>query len=967
MSSEWRAPAPLPMYQPVVLKHVPTMVRRKYDRLNVVDDLILDQPQPQPQGSVSEDDGCDRSEMEHLEFIADTDVKHQTLDNGLENLSDDQGSCQSQDDSQQDYNLSGEMDASVSVGGHHSRLGNSTDDCVTRTYSESISNGSTGQTDLDSENSKSKDDGSNGANYALIMDSNPHEDESHEPKHKRLASFSNEQALHSKYSENEDDEPKVADHAPNMVTGRPAPPPLPMYHPVVLHHVPTMVRRKYEHFDTDKLDQIEDEPKNDGEDDGDLDSINNEDNLRSENSSCEQGSALEDDDCDGSDMKHSSCIIDAPVKGWRQSEDDDLQDSNPSSEVDDGISVESQLNGEENSADYCESGAYCERVGTRSIKPTELDSKDTKIKDDWPKVANHAPVVDSNLDEDDHETTHKRLAFLSNEQALHSENSESDNDVPKLFNHVPMVEFNHENGMQDKTLVDFNTEEGNSKDEYNGPEGAESASYTGIIDKGFDMIEGISVNEQGPSSEENKRVRHLSEGNSPFCAIVSLNSLAEEMGRGSFDDKQDMVYKTQASKKSIEEDRCKLQGRCSPPPLPMYRPVALKHVPTMVRKRYERSDVEPLHQIEDVPTNDGEFEDDGDLDDEGGLLSENISSEQGWHEGEADDLQNSNSSSNVDSCVSVECQQNEVENSIDDCETGIYNEIVSSRDIQPTDLHSENIESEDDESKVANTAPIVDSNLDEGETQDKRPSLALHSEYSERKDDEPEFAYHAPIVDSNLENVFQDKRLVDFSNEQGDIKDEYNGAEDAKTASYPSAKYDSLDMTGRNSTDEQGLHLEDNKRDGDESEGNSSFCTTASLKSEAEVIECGSFDDDEQDTITQMHTEDFGTQNIIGKSLDNVNLKSASNGTEGTNSNYNMHTAVETKVQDESQWYSNYQKEFEPETLGKILEENGYELYCPNCKHCFTNPLIVQRKGNGQHCRISCFTSLIALFCSGRD
>ncbi|XP_074307703.1 uncharacterized protein LOC141642712 isoform X14 [Silene latifolia] len=897
MSSEWRAPAPLPMYQPVVLKHVPTMVRRKYDRLNVVDDLILDQPQPQPQdtpsndaqfqndgdldsidpdaptspniltthhqGSVSEDDGCDRSEMEHLEFIADTDVKHQTLDNGLENLSDDQGSCQSQDDSQQDYNLSGEMDASVSVGGHHSRLGNSTDDCVTRTYSESISNGSTGQTDLDSENSKSKDDGSNGANYALIMDSNPHEDESHEPKHKRLASFSNEQALHSKYSENEDDEPKVADHAPNMVTGRPAPPPLPMYHPVVLHHVPTMVRRKYEHFDTDKLDQIEDEPKNDGEDDGDLDSINNEDNLRSENSSCEQGSALEDDDCDGSDMKHSSCIIDAPVKGWRQSEDDDLQDSNPSSEVDDGISVESQLNGEENSADYCESGAYCERVGTRSIKPTELDSKDTKIKDDWPKVANHAPVVDSNLDEDDHETTHKRLAFLSNEQALHSENSESDNDVPKLFNHVPMVEFNHENGMQDKTLVDFNTEE-------------------------------------GPSSEENKRVRHLSEGNSPFCAIVSLNSLAEEMGRGSFDDKQDMVYKTQASKKSIEEDRCKLQGRCSPPPLPMYRPVALKHVPTMVRKRYERSDVEPLHQIEDVPTNDGEFEDDGDLDDEGGLLSENISSEQ------------------------VECQQNEVENSIDDCETGIYNEIVSSRDIQPT-------------------------------------------EYSERKDDEPEFAYHAPIVDSNLENVFQDKRLVDFSNEQGDIKDEYNGAEDAKTASYPSAKYDSLDMTGRNSTDEQGLHLEDNKRDGDESEGNSSFCTTASLKSEAEVIECGSFDDDEQDTITQMHTEDFGTQNIIGKSLDNVNLKSASNGTEGTNSNYNMHTAVETKVQDESQWYSNYQKEFEPETLGKILEENGYELYCPNCKHCFTNPLIVQRKGNGQHCRISCFTSLIALFCSGRD
>ncbi|XP_074307700.1 uncharacterized protein LOC141642712 isoform X11 [Silene latifolia] len=906
MSSEWRAPAPLPMYQPVVLKHVPTMVRRKYDRLNVVDDLILDQPQPQPQGSVSEDDGCDRSEMEHLEFIADTDVKHQTLDNGLENLSDDQGSCQSQDDSQQDYNLSGEMDASVSVGGHHSRLGNSTDDCVTRTYSESISNGSTGQTDLDSENSKSKDDGSNGANYALIMDSNPHEDESHEPKHKRLASFSNEQALHSKYSENEDDEPKVADHAPNMVTGRPAPPPLPMYHPVVLHHVPTMVRRKYEHFDTDKLDQIEDEPKNDGEDDGDLDSINNEDNLRSENSSCEQGSALEDDDCDGSDMKHSSCIIDAPVKGWRQSEDDDLQDSNPSSEVDDGISVESQLNGEENSADYCESGAYCERVGTRSIKPTELDSKDTKIKDDWPKVANHAPVVDSNLDEDDHETTHKRLAFLSNEQALHSENSESDNDVPKLFNHVPMVEFNHENGMQDKTLVDFNTEE-------------------------------------GPSSEENKRVRHLSEGNSPFCAIVSLNSLAEEMGRGSFDDKQDMVYKTQASKKSIEEDRCKLQGRCSPPPLPMYRPVALKHVPTMVRKRYERSDVEPLHQIEDVPTNDGEFEDDGDLDDEGGLLSENISSEQ------------------------VECQQNEVENSIDDCETGIYNEIVSSRDIQPTDLHSENIESEDDESKVANTAPIVDSNLDEGETQDKRPSLALHSEYSERKDDEPEFAYHAPIVDSNLENVFQDKRLVDFSNEQGDIKDEYNGAEDAKTASYPSAKYDSLDMTGRNSTDEQGLHLEDNKRDGDESEGNSSFCTTASLKSEAEVIECGSFDDDEQDTITQMHTEDFGTQNIIGKSLDNVNLKSASNGTEGTNSNYNMHTAVETKVQDESQWYSNYQKEFEPETLGKILEENGYELYCPNCKHCFTNPLIVQRKGNGQHCRISCFTSLIALFCSGRD
>ncbi|XP_074307701.1 uncharacterized protein LOC141642712 isoform X12 [Silene latifolia] len=904
MSSEWRAPAPLPMYQPVVLKHVPTMVRRKYDRLNVVDDLILDQPQPQPQGSVSEDDGCDRSEMEHLEFIADTDVKHQTLDNGLENLSDDQGSCQSQDDSQQDYNLSGEMDASVSVGGHHSRLGNSTDDCVTRTYSESISNGSTGQTDLDSENSKSKDDGSNGANYALIMDSNPHEDESHEPKHKRLASFSNEQALHSKYSENEDDEPKVADHAPNMVTGRPAPPPLPMYHPVVLHHVPTMVRRKYEHFDTDKLDQIEDEPKNDGEDDGDLDSINNEDNLRSENSSCEQGSALEDDDCDGSDMKHSSCIIDAPVKGWRQSEDDDLQDSNPSSEVDDGISVESQLNGEENSADYCESGAYCERVGTRSIKPTELDSKDTKIKDDWPKVANHAPVVDSNLDEDDHETTHKRLAFLSNEQALHSENSESDNDVPKLFNHVPMVEFNHENGMQDKTLVDFNTEEGNSKDEYNGPEGAESASYTGIIDKGFDMIEGISVNEQGPSSEENKRVRHLSEGNSPFCAIVSLNSLAEEMGRGSFDDKQDMVYKTQASKKSIEEDRCKLQGRCSPPPLPMYRPVALKHVPTMVRKRYERSDVEPLHQIEDVPTNDGEFEDDGDLDDEGGLLSENISSEQ------------------------VECQQNEVENSIDDCETGIYNEIVSSRDIQPT---------------------------------------ALHSEYSERKDDEPEFAYHAPIVDSNLENVFQDKRLVDFSNEQGDIKDEYNGAEDAKTASYPSAKYDSLDMTGRNSTDEQGLHLEDNKRDGDESEGNSSFCTTASLKSEAEVIECGSFDDDEQDTITQMHTEDFGTQNIIGKSLDNVNLKSASNGTEGTNSNYNMHTAVETKVQDESQWYSNYQKEFEPETLGKILEENGYELYCPNCKHCFTNPLIVQRKGNGQHCRISCFTSLIALFCSGRD
>ncbi|KAH9617515.1 hypothetical protein KSS87_015457 [Heliosperma pusillum] len=846
MSSGWRAPAPLPMYQPVVLKHVPTMVRRRYDHLDL--DLDLDDVEIQndgdihqhaleskyitsathqggcisenhddleasnlshqvdngvsvecqrsevensiencetetqstrvdndlqsvysecdndgsdivnnaptvewtledetrdkrlssfsnEQGSVSEDDDCDKSEMEHLEFIVDTVVKDETLDNGLENSSNDQDSCQSQDDSQQDSNLSSEVDASVSVEGQHSRLGNSNDDCVTRTYTESISSGSIKQTDLDSENSKSKDDGSNGSNHALIVDFNPHEDECHEAKHKRLPSLSNEQALDSKYRENEDDGPKVTDHAPIMVRGGYAPPPLPMYHPVVLQHVPTMVKRRYDHSDSDKLDQIED--------DGGFD-VNDDDNLGSENSSCEQGSALEDDECDGSDMEHSSCIVDTSVKGWRESEDDDLQDSNPSSEVDDGISVECQLNGEENSTDNCETGTYCESVGTRSIKQP------------------------------------------------------------------------------------------------------------------------------------------------------------------------------------------------------------------------------------DVPTNDGEIEDDGDLDDEDGLLSE-----QGWHEREADDLQNSNSSSTVDPCVSVECQQSGVDNSIGDCETGICDESVRNRSIQPTDLHSGNRESEDDESEIANSAPIVDSDLDEGETQDKRLAYlgnelecyqlkyaALHSEYSESKDYEPKFAYDAPIVVSNLENEIQDKRLVDFSNEEGDRKDEYNEAEDAKTASYPIAKYESLDVTDGNSTDEQGLHPEDYKRDGDITEENPSICTNASLKSEAEMIECGSIDDDKHDTITQMYTEDFGTQNIIRRrrSLDIMNLKSESNGTEDINSSYNVNTAVKTQVQGElSQRYSNYPIEFKPETRRKSTEEDVYELMCPYCKHCFTSTLIVQRKDNSQDCRITCFTSFIAL------
>ncbi|CAO2814026.1 unnamed protein product [Amaranthus hypochondriacus] len=192
VKKEQKSPAPLPMYRPVVLRHVPTMVRRRYDHPQ--DDSKNESEEAEaaedPSASVSE---MDDTETEH-DILASLGTEHDTEEFG----SSDFGS-----------NTSLQL---ISEGDHETKK--DTDVCSCQVLNEA----------------------------------------NDEVKNKELGNLYNQDST-------------VILAPKKAMTDCRSPLPLPS-HPVVLKHVPTVVRRTYD-SDLQKFDAIDGLHSEDGKSDGD--------------------------------------------------------------------------------------------------------------------------------------------------------------------------------------------------------------------------------------------------------------------------------------------------------------------------------------------------------------------------------------------------------------------------------------------------------------------------------------------------------------------------------------------------------------------------------------------------------------------------------------------------------------------------------------------------------------------------
>ncbi|KAK9682184.1 hypothetical protein RND81_10G056200 [Saponaria officinalis] len=420
--------------------------------------------------------------------------------------------------------------------------------------------------------------------------------------------------------------------------------------------------------------------------------------------------------------------------------------------------------------------------------------------------------------------------------------------------------------------------------------------------------------------------------------------------------------------------------RALPPPLPMYEPVVLKHVPTMVRRKYDHIDIHDLDSLDTLQNQDideGESED-GD---------EYNSSELGFASEDGDDgdrsdgehLQAEENGSEDSSNDHVECQHSEERNFTEDCDTEINIESVGNENIQPTDSQLECRESEDHGSKDVNHVPIVDTNLedeiqdkvleefsneqgsasedgDDGDLSDGEHSECILDTYvnneaqengsedpindhglsetedTDRQNSHPTIevdadssvecqhsgernstdncdtgsysesvgnenvqptdsllecreskdrgfitVYPVPIVDPNLEDEIQDMKLAEFSNEH-DLHPEYSGSEDdgSEVANHAPIVVDCNhedEIEDKRLTYLTNIHelcSEDTKGEFDEVEDeNPTSCANVSIDAEAEETGNKSLDD-QQNTPTQMHNDDFGSENSTWNRGDSI-------------------------------------------------------------------------------------------------
>ncbi|KAL9244239.1 hypothetical protein vseg_018037 [Gypsophila vaccaria] len=545
-------PPPLPMYERVVLKHVPTMVRRKYDHIDIHNldtvDTLQNQDAVTDEGGDDEDeynsselgfasedgDDGDRSDGEHSECVLDRCVKDEAEENGSEASRNDHGLLGSEDIDLPTSHPSIEVDAGFSLKWQHSGERNSIDDCDAGINSESVGNENIQSTDSQLECRESEDHGSIAANHDPIVDTNLE----NKIQDKVLAEFSNEQDAATDEGKSDDDEYNSSEH----------------------------------------------------------------------------GSASDDGDGgDLSDGEHLECILDSYVNniaqengsedpsndhGLLETDDTDRQNSHPTIEVDAHSSVECQHSGESNSTDNCDTKSYSESVGNENIQPTDSLLECREYEDRGFIAVYPVPIVDTNLED---EIQDKKLAEFSNEQDLHPEYSGSEDGGSEVANHALIVDSNHEDEIEDKRLTyltnihelrsednngefdevedqnptscanasinaeaevtgnkslddqqdtsmqmhgdDFRSENStwnrDSIGEDNKAEDVMTPTYP-TVKEALETTEKSSVDEQGLCSEESKSESDEPEdGHHTLCANASVDSEAEGVGCGSIIDQQD--------------------------------------------------------------------------------------------------------------------------------------------------------------------------------------------------------------------------------------------------------------------------------------------------------------------------------------------------------------------------------------------------------------------------------------------
>ncbi|KAL2939106.1 Midasin [Bienertia sinuspersici] len=248
-----------------------------------------------------------------------------------------------------------------------------------------------------------------------------------------------------------------------------------------------------------------------------------------------------------------------------------------------------------------------------------------------------------------------------------------------------------------------------------------------------------------------------------------------------------MTWKVATSKK----------GQRSPPPLPMYERVVLKHVPTMVRRRYDRD----LNVIDE--NNEGRSEDD-EVED----LDDSFDDNKIYNEAEDDTHANLNTEHDSQSCTEI---------------SSINNMEPSSSMLSDDSISKD---AEDDETLYLNKCPIGPE--------------PLSGSCSKDCEDVDLVRY----MDANVENKVHENELGSQSKGKGaedanERKDDDDGAEDASVA-----KYIYTSVGNEVQDNEQGFHEEDNKNKGDgaEDESVSSNCKDVSVQDEVQGNQHGTFD-----------------------------------------------------------------------------------------------------------------------------
>ncbi|XP_057527784.1 uncharacterized protein LOC130806643 isoform X2 [Amaranthus tricolor] len=451
-----------------------------------------------------------------------------------------------------------------------------------------------------------------------------------------------------------------------------SPAPLPMYRPVVLRHVPTMVRRRYDHH----LQSI---------------TLSTQDNSKNES---EEAEAAEDPSAANSEMDDTETEHDILASLGTEHDTEEFGSS------DFGSNTSLQLISE---------------VDHETRKDTDVCSYQV-------------------LNEANDEVENKELGNLYN-QGMHSEDGKSDGDGAEDDNLVHFVDDYLEDKIQDSGFAKFDDDQDGCRSKF-GEAKDDVGSYVDANAQSEVMADEQDLELQYTSSEND----HETEDADAFTY--------HEDGSNDDVESEDIVISDNQERTVIPAPN-EAMNEC-PSPLPLLRhPIALKHVPTIVVRRYD-PDLKYVLPINDYKTKGDEAHEDG------------------KHAAAAIDLE--------DSINDVTLMEHDTLTNLDrKFDFGMYPEDSSN--------------AEDDGIEGVNLASSVDTSIENRQdsghvTYENSQGLVFEDlEHSESKNDEAnedsKTATAVNDVDVNVENGVKDRQSNDLDGfDFKDGKSQQNGAEE---------------------------------------------------------------------------------------------------------------------------------------------------------------------------------------------